>query len=534
MKTICYLLAIALSINLVGCNQINLPSGIGGFSFQEFNNVTLDPYNSSLTEVAPPQAIQDLSQDEAKYQPKIKILSPRSRATLQETRVEVELTVEDFPLFKDDRWGLGNHLHLTLDNEPQGEIYDIDEPFVLRNIKPGTHTIRVLAEKPWHESFKNQGALAQVTFDVLTETEQNQPVSDLPLLTYNQPTGAYTTEPILLDFYLSGLNNAQKNDWQILAKINDDSFIINQWQPIYLKGFQEGNNLIELELQDKEGQTITNAFNKTISLITLDSQPKSNEPLAQLMSDRLEYSEVIGITTPDYAAPRAIDKIEGTQEEELEVNETTASELTLEDTSPTVEASEIEPLEELEVESSSSTETDSLDETVTESITEDITENTVEEELTEEEPEPTEDDLADSTDIEEQSETSAITSEEPEQITEPEIVITPKTNSISTSAVNQKQATSTINNQSTLEAITEMPIPEETPELAATEQSETESTSDKPLTDLDVAISESDISPQTPSDYPQPRKLKVPQWWKNLVAQVQNIISKIQSFTPST
>ena len=554
-KIIYCLVAIALSVNLVGCDRIGLPSGIGNFALRELSNVTLDIYNSVLNETASPQVIQKLSQDEAKYQPKIEILSPRSEATLDSTTLELKLAIENFPLFKDDRLGMGNHLHVILDNEPQGEIYSTNKPFVLRNLKPGTHTIRVLAQKPWHESFKNSGALAQVTFDILTATEGNQPNQDLPLLTYNQPRGSYSTEPILLDFYLSGVN---QDDWQVLAKINDDSFLISEWQPIYLKGFKEGNNLIELELQDKDGTAIENAFNKTISLITFDPQNKENSTLKQLMSDRLSYKEAIAITQPNYSNESEPEELESSDteivleednplEEESPVKENSVKEI-LPETSKIVEEETTDLLDEiqetkagssadmqlsLEIEAAKETESKQIAVPVETKIQEPISEQEVK-------------------DSQEQEEVVDVVIEKIDLTTESEPAnsaanskkIAPKTDNISATAVNQTQSVAPTKTPSPLETITAIPAPksalklEETASEKTTEPFEAEASPDLDLPDLDSSKLDSlenseelEPVPSDTSDAPQPRKLKVPQWWKNLVTQVQNIIAKIQNFT---
>ncbi|MEM8778114.1 MAG: hypothetical protein AAGF26_04430, partial [Cyanobacteria bacterium P01_G01_bin.49] len=139
---------------------------------------------SKLSEVTPPTAIQELGQVLAQYQPQVKILSPKPGEMLSETTVSVQLQVRDYPLFKDAQWGLGPHLNFIVDNQPYQAIYNVDEPIVLEDLTPGTHTIRVFASRPWHESFKNEGAYAQTTFNVFTETENNAPDPSLPLLTY--------------------------------------------------------------------------------------------------------------------------------------------------------------------------------------------------------------------------------------------------------------------------------------------------------------------------------------------------------------
>ena len=49
----------------------------------------------------------------------------------------------------------GNHIHVILDNQPYEAYYNLDQPFELRNVMDGPHTLRVFPSRPWHESFKN-------------------------------------------------------------------------------------------------------------------------------------------------------------------------------------------------------------------------------------------------------------------------------------------------------------------------------------------------------------------------------------------
>ena len=295
MKTICcYLLAIALSWSLFGCDKpvANLRNGV----FETSSN--------NLSEVAPPQTIQQLKQSLNRYQPQVTIVTPKNDLTVEDTTVEVSLAIEDFPLFKSENFGLGSHLDLILDNEFYDDIYDL-EPIVLKDLKPGTHTLRVLAQTPWHESYKNERAFAQTTFHVLTKTNDNNPDPELPLLTYNQPNGVYSAEPILLDFYLK---NVDTEDWLVKVTINDKSFALDEWEPIYLKGFKEGNNLIELELLDRNGRSIDNTFNKTIRLITYNEAGFENDTLAQLITGQITAEEIIATAQQNYLI-RSIEEV---------------------------------------------------------------------------------------------------------------------------------------------------------------------------------------------------------------------------------
>lgn len=264
------------------------------------------PITRKLSEVSPPSVLQELRRDLEIYQPQVKILSPRPDQVLQDNQVSVRFQVRDLPLFKSDL-GLGPHLHVFLDNQPYQAVYSTDVPLVLTDLAPGTHTLRVFASRPWHESFKNEGAYAQTSFHVLAKTGENQPLRDQPLLTYSRPQGNYGAEPVLLDFYLTNAPLhliAQESreddikDWKIRCTVNGESFTLEDWQPIYLKGLKPGQNWVQLELIDEKGNAISNAFNNTVRVITYE--PGGTDTLSQLVRGELTAIAARTLVDPNY------------------------------------------------------------------------------------------------------------------------------------------------------------------------------------------------------------------------------------------
>jgi hypothetical protein len=204
---------------------------------------------------------------------------------------------------------MGPHLHVILDNQPYQAVYDPGKPVVFEDLPPGTHTLRVFASRPWHESFKNEGAYAQTTFHVFTKSADNNPKPDLPLLTYSRPKGDYGAEPIMLDFYLTNAPLhlvAQENpddeiaDWRIRVTINGESFVLDRWQPVYLQGFKPGKNWVKLEFLDEQGNPVSNVFNDTVRLINY--APKGKDTLSQLVRGELSAEAARGIVEPNYKA----------------------------------------------------------------------------------------------------------------------------------------------------------------------------------------------------------------------------------------
>jgi hypothetical protein len=263
--------------------------------------------SSKISEVSPPPTLQTLRQELETYQPQVTILSPKVNEVLQDTTVSVQFQVKDLPLFKDETLGLGPHLHVFLDNQPYLAVYDANQPLIFKDLPPGTHTIRAFASRPWHESFKNEGAYAQTTFHIFAKTQENTPNPQLPLLTYSRPQASYGAEPIMLDFYLTNAplhlvaQESSKDeiaDWRIRCTINGDSFVLDRWQPIYLKGFRPGKNWVQLEYLDEQGNPASNAFNNTVRLINYE--PGGKDTLSRLTRGDLSAADALGIVDPNY------------------------------------------------------------------------------------------------------------------------------------------------------------------------------------------------------------------------------------------
>ncbi|MBD2149942.1 hypothetical protein H6F44_07380 [Pseudanabaena sp. FACHB-1277] len=298
------MVAIALCFTLTACGGSNK-------STAKNEVVSKQPEIVKFTEVSPPSEIQRLSRLLDRYTPQISILSPAPNQVLTETEVAVKFDVKDLPIFKNAEFGLGPHIHVTLDNQEYKAVYDLSQAATFTNLSPGTHTIRAFASRPWHESFKNQGAYAQVSFNVLTKTDENNPDPKTPLLTYSRPVGTYGAEPIMLDFYIQNAplhllaqEDPEIDDWQIRATIDGQSFTLDRWEPIYLKGFKNGKNWVKLELIEEDGDAIANVFNSTAHLINY--QPNGTDTLSRLVSGE-KIANIDAIVDPNYVPPAPVE-----------------------------------------------------------------------------------------------------------------------------------------------------------------------------------------------------------------------------------
>lgn len=264
--------------------------------------------NGAISEVAPPAIFSDLEALFGDAQPQVAIAYPKPNQIIENTTLAAKISLRDLSIYKDENLELGPHLQISLDNQPSRSIYRLDEAIEFSDLTPGSHTLRVFAVKPWGESFKNEAAYAQTTFHVFAKTYENAPDPTKPQLIYSEPQGTYGAQPILLDFYL---NNAPLHliakedpgiaDWKIRCDVNGQSFVFNQWQPIYLKGFKPGQNWVQITLIDEQDNPIDNAFNSTVRLINYD--PEQRDTLAKLVRGELPLEEAGKIVDPNYEPP---------------------------------------------------------------------------------------------------------------------------------------------------------------------------------------------------------------------------------------
>ncbi|MEH2348166.1 MAG: hypothetical protein V7K55_09215 [Nostoc sp.] len=300
-----WIITLVLVLSLTSCGE-KADSQEVSTGYRE-DTSQISQISKQFSEVSPPSVIQALRPSLEVYQPQVAIVTPRPDEVFQDNKVTASFQVKDLPIFKDPQLQLGPHLHVILDNQPYIPVYDLNQPLVLPELSPGTHTLRVFASRPWHESFKNEGAYAETKFHVFTKTDDNNPDPKLPLLTYSRPQSSYGAEPILLDFYLTNAplhlvdkenTNEGFSDWRIRVTINGESFVFDRWQAVYLKGFQAGKNWVKLEFLDNQGNPLKNVFNTTVRVI--DYEPKGKDTLSKIVRGELTADEVRGIVDQNY------------------------------------------------------------------------------------------------------------------------------------------------------------------------------------------------------------------------------------------
>lgn len=279
-------------------------------------NASASPAPQTLSEVAQPQRITDMVAqrgEQDKAAPTLRVVEPRDGATVNSSTVKVKLELggdlKGYKTMMDPATKMGNHIHVILDNQPYEAYYNLDREFELRNVADGEHTLRLFPSRPWHESYKNEGAFLMVKFTVKnggadaakpTTTNTGQTMANAnaattatpegkempnstagqvdktkPLLTYSRPKGEYTgadADPIMIDFWLANAKlQGDGGEYRVRYSIDGgEAKFIDKWQPFWIQGWTAGKHSVKLELVDKNGSLVDNGgYNSTTREITV-------------------------------------------------------------------------------------------------------------------------------------------------------------------------------------------------------------------------------------------------------------------------
>ncbi|MNL42226.1 hypothetical protein D3C87_1646690 [compost metagenome] len=142
---------------------------------------------------------------------------------------------------------------------------------MLKNLAPGSHTLRAFPSRAWHESIKNPEAFAFVNFAVKKADNSRKIDPDAPLLTYSRPKGTYegeAAESILMDFWL---RNAElsPSGYKVRYTLDGKSTVLSEWLPVFFDDLASGKHTIKLELVDPAGKVVPGAYNTTTREFTV-------------------------------------------------------------------------------------------------------------------------------------------------------------------------------------------------------------------------------------------------------------------------
>ena len=236
-------------------------------------------------------------------------------------KVKLDLSgdLKGYKPMMDQETKMGNHIHVILDNQPYEAYYNLDQDFELRNVTDGEHVIRVFPSRPWHESYKSEGAFQMVRFTVQkggadpakpATTNAGQPMSKVnantnvttntntnaaptsegkammaslagtvdpakALLTFSRPKGEYKdadANAIMIDFWLTNAKlTGDGGEYRIRYSVDGvEGKLIEKWGPVWLSGWTAGTHKVKLELVDKDGKLVDNGgYNSTTREITV-------------------------------------------------------------------------------------------------------------------------------------------------------------------------------------------------------------------------------------------------------------------------
>lgn len=163
----------------------------------------------------------------------------------------------------------GCNLHIILDDGPFAVQYDPNHPYLLRDVAPGSHTLRVFAADRLHRAIP--GTLDVVTFSVGYQDEFNRPAPGYPLLTVNLPQGEYLgidAGDVAIDFMVDGVCLARRG-YHVAYYVDGRRFFAYNEGARHLKGLPPGFHTVRFELLNERGDLVPGPFNSLERVILL-------------------------------------------------------------------------------------------------------------------------------------------------------------------------------------------------------------------------------------------------------------------------
>ena len=246
-------------------------------------NLPTQTPSGRLREVEPPGAVQQLHQALAKHHPQLSLISPLDGSQLKGGPLNLELKIEDWPLAIDSELGLGAHVAIQIDDQAAIRISERNGNRVvleLPPLSPGSHRFTAYAAYPWGEAVKTPGASLHWSVDQLRPLMGTQPKSDAPWLAVVSPAELGGGGPLLLDWLVwnAPLQNLRAGDarWRLRITVNDDSFVVDQQDALWLQGIDNRNgiNTVQMELLNGIGESLEPMFNNQLRAVPEQQSPK--------------------------------------------------------------------------------------------------------------------------------------------------------------------------------------------------------------------------------------------------------------------
>ena len=166
----------------------------------------------------------------------------------------------------------GQHVHFILNNGPYDAEYDNE---FNKELPVGDHVMLAFLSRSYHMSVKNENSYVIKKLRVGEPSKEKQLDVDFtaPHLFYSRPKGTYSgdgAKKVLLDFFLLNTELEKGGNYVHVTINGNEEFKVTEWAPYAIKGMPMGENTIELELKDKEGNFIEGPFNKVKRTVTLE------------------------------------------------------------------------------------------------------------------------------------------------------------------------------------------------------------------------------------------------------------------------
>lgn len=224
----------------------------------------MKPHSSGM-----PGTMNQLEWDQDVPDVTLDVLTPKADEVLKSgDEVSVSFSLTNYRTGKE----IGQHVHVILDNDPYIAHYDASEPLVLKDVAPGTHTLRVFPARHYHLSLKKGEVFKTIVFHVEKKSEEFGFDSSKPYVTYSRPKGTYkaaAAKQLLLDFYVS--NAELGEDAKVQYSVDGKQTEVDTWEPVLLEELAPGEHKIELKLVDMDGKVIENGgYNDTKRTITVE------------------------------------------------------------------------------------------------------------------------------------------------------------------------------------------------------------------------------------------------------------------------
>lgn len=224
-----------------------------------------EPHSSSI-----PGTQNQLEWDQDVPNATLELTAPQDGEVLDSgEEVTVEFSLKNYRTGEE----IGQHVHVILDNNPYIAHYNANEPLVLEDVEPGTHTIRAFPARHYHLALKKGDVFKTIVFHVKEKSKDFKFDRSKPYLTYSRPKGTYSeqaAEQLLLDFYVSNIELG--DDAKAVVTVDDgEPMELTEWKPQLLEPMEKGEHKINLKLVDGDGKLIENGgYNDTTRTITVE------------------------------------------------------------------------------------------------------------------------------------------------------------------------------------------------------------------------------------------------------------------------